>query len=84
MAFAPGCFLWPSFEGSFPWSQQTASFKVPAKPSYGKFGKDTLIARFLKFCKVATKGNSPQKKATKNTLAQMPSPPNYNALKVPS
>ena len=61
-----------------------ASFKVPAKPSYGKFGKDTLIARFLKFCKVATKGNSPQKKATKNTLAQMPSPPNYNALKVPS
>ena len=63
---------------------QTASFKVPAKPSYGKFGKDTLIARFLKFCKVATKGNSPQKKATKNTLAQMPSPPNYNALKVPS
>ena len=35
---------------------QTAAPKVPAKPTYGKFGKDTLIAHFLKFCKVATKG----------------------------
>ena len=61
---------------------QTAAPKVHVKPSYGKFGKDTLMAYFLKFCKVATKGKSSQKKATKKTLAQMPSPPNYNALQV--
>ena len=61
---------------------QTASPKAPAKPSYGKFGNDTLKAHFLKFCKVATKGKSSEKKATKNTLAQMPSPPNYNTLKM--
>ena len=59
---------------------QTAAPKVPAKPSYGKFGKETLKAHFLKFRKVATKGKSSEKKATKNTLAQMLSPPDYNAL----
>ena len=37
---------------------QTAALKVPIKPSYGKFGKDTEIAHFLRFCKSATKGNS--------------------------
>ena len=51
---------------------QTAAPKVPVKSSYGKFAKETIGARFLKFCKVATQGNSCKKKATKNTLAQMP------------
>ena len=55
---------------------QTAAPKVPLKPSNGKFSKGTLNARFLKFCKVATRGNSCKKKATKNTLAQMPQSPN--------
>ena len=57
-------------------SLQTAAPKVPVKPSYVKFGKDTLIAHFLKFCKVATKENSSKKKATKDTLAQIPSSSN--------
>ena len=59
----------------------TAAPKAPAKPSYGKFGKDTLKAHFLKFCKVATKGKYSEKKATKKNLGQMPSPRNYNAFK---
>ena len=61
---------------------QTAAPKVPVKPSYVKFAKGTLSARFLKFCKVATRGNSCKKKARKNTLARMPLCPNYNFLKV--
>ena len=46
---------------------------VPVKPSYGKFGKETLSAHFLKFYKVTTRRKFSRKKATKNTLAQMPS-----------
>ena len=52
---------------------QTAPLKVPVKPSYIKFAKGTPSARFLKFCKVGTRGNSCKKKARKNTLAPMPS-----------
>ena len=63
---------------------QTAAHKMPVKPSYGKFGKEYLIARVLKFCKVATRLNSCKKKATKNTLAEMPSSPNLYALTVPT
>ena len=44
---------------------QTAAPKVPGKPSYIKFIKGTPSARFLKFCKVGTWGNSCKKKATK-------------------
>ena len=54
---------------------QTAATKVPVKPSYVKFAKETLSACFLKFCKVATMGNSGKKKAAKDPLAQMPSCP---------
>ena len=61
---------------------QTAAPKVPLSPSYVKFAKGTLSARFLKFCKVATRGNSCKKKATKNTLARMPSCRNCNFLQV--
>ena len=57
---------------------------MPVKPSYVKFAKETPSARFLKFCKVGTRGNSCKKKARKNTLAPMPSYPNYNFLKVPT
>ena len=57
---------------------------MPAKPSYGKFAKDPLSARFLKFCKVATKRNSCKKKARKKILARMPSYPNYHFLEVPT
>ena len=32
---------------------QTAPLKVPVKPSYVKFAKETPSARFLKFCKVS-------------------------------
>ena len=39
--------------------------KCPQSRSYGKFAKETLSARFLKFCKVATRGNSCKKKGTK-------------------
>ena len=63
---------------------QTAAPKVPVKPSYVKFAKGTLSARFLKFCKVATRGNSCKKKPRKNTLARMPSCPNYNFFEVPT
>ena len=52
---------------------QTTPLKVPVKPSYVKFAKGTPSARFLKFCKVGTRGNSCKKKAKKNTLAPMPS-----------
>ena len=61
---------------------QTAPPKVPVKPSYVKFAKGTPSARFLKFCKVGTRENSCKKKATINTLAPMPSCPNYNFLEV--
>ena len=61
---------------------QTAAPKVPLSPSYVKFAKGTLSARFLKFCKVATRGNSCKKKATKNTLARMPSCRNCDFLQV--
>ena len=54
---------------------------MPVKPSYVKFAKGTLSARFLKFCKVGTRANYCKKKATKNTLALMPSCSNYNFLK---
>ena len=63
---------------------QTAAPKVPVKPSYFKFAKGTLSARFLKFCKVATRGNFCKKKAKKKTLARMPSSLNLNFLKVPT
>ena len=53
-----------------------APLKVPVKPSYVKFAKGTPSARFLKFCKVGTRGNYCKKKARKNTLAPMPSCPN--------
>ena len=46
---------------------------MPVKPSYVKFAKGTPSARFLKFCKVGTRGNSCKKKARKNTLAPMSS-----------
>ena len=52
---------------------QTAPLKVPVKPSYVKFAKGTPSARFLKFCKVGTRGKSWKKKTRKNTLAPMPS-----------
>ena len=55
---------------------QTALPKVPVKLSYVKFAKGTPSARFLKLCKVGTRGNSCKKKATKKTLAPMPSCPN--------
>ena len=63
---------------------QTAPPKVPVKPTYVKFAKETLSGRFLKFCKVATRENSSKKKATKNNLARMPLSPNYHFVKVPS
>ena len=63
---------------------QTAPLKVPVEPSYVKFAKGTPSARFLKFCKVGSRSNSCKKKARKNTLARMPSCPNYNFLKVPT
>ena len=54
---------------------------MPVKPSYVKFAKETPSARFLKFCKVGTRGNYCKKKAAKNTLAPMPSCRNYDFLK---
>ena len=57
---------------------------MPVKPSYVKFAKGTPSARFLKFCKVGTRANYCKKKATKKTLAPMPSCPNYNFLEVPT
>ena len=63
---------------------QITPLKVPVKPSYVKFAKETPSARFLKFCKVGTRENYCKNKATKNTLAPMPSCPNYDFLKVPS
>ena len=51
---------------------QTAPLKVPVKPSYVKFAKGTPSARFLKFCKVGTRGNYCKEKASKNTLAPKP------------
>ena len=57
---------------------------MPVKPSYVKFAKGTPSARFLKFCKVGTRGNYCKKKARKNTLAPMPSCLNYNFLKEPT
>ena len=63
---------------------QTALPKVPVKPSYVKFSQGTPSARFLKFCKVGTRGNSCKKKARTNTLAPMPSCANYNFLEVPT
>ena len=57
---------------------------MPVKPSYVKFAKGTPSARFLKFCKVGTRGNYCKKKARKNTLAPMPSCLNKNFLKVPT
>ena len=57
---------------------------MPVKPSYVTFAKGTLSKRFLNFCKVATRRKSCKKKATKNTLARMPSCRNYNCLQVPT
>ena len=56
---------------------------MPVKPSYVKFAKGTPSARFLKFCKVGTRGNYCKKKARKNTLTPMPSCLNYNFVEVP-
>ena len=39
---------------------------MAVKPSYVKFAKETPSARFLKFCKVKTRGNYCKKKATKH------------------
>ena len=63
---------------------ETAPPKVPVKPRYVKFAKGTPSARFLKFCKVGTRGNSGNKKARNNTLAPMPSCSNYHFLEVPT
>ena len=57
---------------------------MPVKPTYVKFAKGTPSARFLKFCKVGTRANYCKKKARENTLAPMPSYPNYNFLEVPT
>ena len=57
---------------------------MPVKPSYVKFAKGTPSARFLKFCKVGTRGNYCKKKARKKTLAPMPSCSNKHFLKVPT
>ena len=38
---------------------------MPVKPSYVKFAKGTPSARFLKFCKVGTRGNSCKNRAKK-------------------
>ena len=38
---------------------------MPVKPSYVKFAKGTPSARFLKFCKVGTKGKLLQKEGQK-------------------
>ena len=43
---------------------------MPVKPSYVKFAKGTSSARFLKSCKVGTRGNSCKKKARKNISRQ--------------
>ena len=55
---------------------------MPVNPSYVKFAKGTPSARFLKFCKVGTRGNYCKKKARKSTLAAMSSCPNYNFCQV--
>ena len=39
---------------------------MPVKASYVKFAKGTPSARFLKFCKVGTRGNYCKKKAKKH------------------
>ena len=57
---------------------------MPVKLSYVKFAKGTPSARFLKFCKVGTRANYYKNKARKDTLAPMPSCPNYNFLEVPT
>ena len=49
---------------------------MPVKPSHVKFAKGTPSVRFLKFCKVGTRGNYYKKKARENTLEPMPSCPN--------
>ena len=46
---------------------------MPVIPSYVKFAKGTPSTRFLKFCKVGTRGNYCKKKARKNTLAPIAS-----------
>ena len=65
---------------------QTAALKMPAIPSNGQFGKDTKIGHFLKFFKGGTNGKSLKKQAelagSENTLPQIPSSINQNALKV--
>ena len=43
---------------------------MPVKPSYVKFAKGTPSARFLKFCKVGTRGNYCKKKARKTPWRQ--------------
>ena len=66
----------------------TAALKMPAILSNGQFGKDTKIGHFLKFFKKGTKGKSLKKQAelagSENTLPQIPSSINQNALKVQS
>ena len=57
---------------------------MAVKPSYVKFAKGTPSARFLKFCKVGTRGNYYKKNARKNTLAPMPSCRYKDFLKVPT
>ena len=55
---------------------QTAAPKVPVEQSYGKFGKDTVIAQFLRFREGGTKGDFLKNARYKNALAQIASSPN--------
>ena len=51
---------------------QTAAPKVPAKPSSGKFSKDTKIGHFLKLFKGGTKGKSFKKWAELSASKNIP------------
>ena len=80
MALALGCFFWPSFCSSFTWSQLS---RISENARWGSpWTRETPSARFLKFCKNWTRVNSCKKKARKNTLARIPSCPNYDFLKL--
>ena len=67
---------------------QTAGPKMPAKPSSGKFSKETKIGHFLKFFKGGTKGKSLKSLAdlggSKNTAAEICRFYNWQTLKVQS
>ena len=67
---------------------ETAALKVPAIPSNDQFCKDPKIGHFLKFFKRGTKGKWLKKQAehagSRNTLLQISSSINQDALKVQS